>query len=192
MRKQKEIIDQLSDRELMINFYLSQGIILVTALSLTPFLFTSFSDLFTLFRFEKIGQVLFIGSGAGLIVVLLDLLLMKILPESYFDDGGINERLFTNRGFWQIIWITLLVAFCEELLFRGVIQTKFGLVAASLIFAIVHFRYLANKFLLTYVVLLSFFIGYIYEYTGNLAATFMMHFVIDSLLGLLIYYKSGN
>src|SRR5690606_38739392 len=157
MRKQKEIIDQLSDRELMINFYLSQGIILVTALSLTPFLFTSFSDLFTLFRFEKIGQVLFIGGGAGLIVVLLDLLLMKILPESYFDDGGINERLFTNRGFWQIIWIALLVAFCEELLFRGVIQTKFGLVAASLIFAIVHFRYLVNKFLFVYVVLLSFF-----------------------------------
>ena len=192
MNKQKEIIKQISDRELMANFYLSQGILLILSLSLTPFFFSSFWEVFSLFHFERVKRVLIIGGGAGLLVVLLDLVLIKLLPASFFDDGGINERLFTNRGFWKIVWISLLVAFCEELLFRGVIQTNFGIVIASLIFAMIHVRYLNNKFLFVYVVLLSFLIGYIYKITANLAATFMMHFVIDCFLGLYIYIKNGR
>jgi hypothetical protein len=188
--RQKQIIDQLSDQELLLNFYISQALIFFIAIVLSFFLFPDILDVFQLFDFSNMNSILIIGGGAGMIVVFIDFLLMKFLPSTYFDDGGINERLFTNRGVVPIIFMTLLVAFCEELLFRGVLQTKFGLVTASVIFALVHFRYLFNKFLFFDVILLSFFIGFIYEWTGNLAVSFFMHFVIDCLLGLFIYFKN--
>ncbi|MEH7255142.1 CPBP family intramembrane glutamic endopeptidase, partial [Neobacillus niacini] len=74
--------------------------------------------------------------------------------------------------------------------FRGVIQTKVGLILASLIFAIIHYRYLFNWFLFSNIVILSFLIGFIYDWTNNLAVTMIMHFTIDFLLGL--YIKSKN
>ncbi len=116
-------------------------------------------------------------------------LFIKFLPDHYYDDGGINERIFQNRSVFHIVIISALVAFCEEVLFRGVIQTHFGLVVSSIIFALIHFRYLFNWFLFLNVVLLSFFIGYIYMITDNLSVTIFMHFLIDCLLGLTIRLK---
>lgn len=186
---QKDIVKQLTDKKLLINFYFSQAIIFLIAIILGFIFFPGLLYVFQLFHFSDIHRILMIGGGTGIIVVLIDFIMMSIFPSSFFDDGGINERLFKDRGFFHILFMTLLVAFCEELLFRGVLQTKFGLIAASLIFAIVHFRYLSNLFLLIDVVILSFFIGLIYEWTDNLAVPFVMHFVIDCLLGLSIYYK---
>ncbi|MEH6908254.1 CPBP family intramembrane glutamic endopeptidase, partial [Neobacillus drentensis] len=122
-------------------------------------------------------------------VVLADILLMKSLPSSYYDDGGLNERIFKKRNIFHILFIALFVAFSEELLFRGIIQTKLGLILASIIFAIIHYRYLFNWFLFVNIVVLSFFIGLIFEWTGNLAVTIAMHFVIDFLLGVYIKFR---
>jgi uncharacterized protein len=74
-------------------------------------------------------------------------------------------------------------------LFRGIIQTKVGLILASIIFAIIHYRYLFNWFLFINIVILSFFIGLIFDWTDNLAVTIIMHFVIDFLLGVYIKIK---
>lgn len=190
--RQKDLIDQLSDRDLMINFYLSQFMIFCIGLLFAFILFPSIFDVFHLFNFTEMNQILVIGGGAGIFVVSVDLIMMKYLPSSYFDDGGMNERIFKNRGVLNIIFITLIVAFCEEFLFRGVLQTKFGLLTASIIFALVHYRYLFNKFLLSEIILLSLFIGVIFEWTENLAVTFFMHFIIDCLLGLYIYYTNST
>jgi membrane protease YdiL (CAAX protease family) len=101
----------------------------------------------------------------------------------------LNERIFKNRNILHILIIALFVAFSEELLFRGIIQTKVGLILASIIFAIIHYRYLFNWFLFVNIVVLSFFIGLIFECTDNLAVTISMHFVIDFLLGVYIKFK---
>ena len=187
--RQKELINQLTDKELLINFYTSQLFLFFIAILLGFFLFDEISDLFLLFNFKDFLSILVIGGGSGLIIVLIDLILMKFLPSTYYDDGGMNKRLFTNRGFLQIILMALIVAFCEELLFRGVLQTNFGLIIASSIFAILHIRYLSNLFLFFSIFILSFFIGFIYYWTENLAVTFFMHFIIDCLLGLFINYN---
>ncbi|MEH7124344.1 CPBP family intramembrane glutamic endopeptidase [Bacillus sp. JJ1532] len=191
------IIKELSDRELLFHLYLTQFILLAISFILSLILFNRFSDVLNLFKIGDMN-ILFIGGTAGLAVVLLDVILMKLLPPSLYDDGGLNERVFRNRSVFHIALIAAIVAFCEELLFRGIIQTHVGLVFSSLIFAVVHYRYLFNWFLFLNVVVLSFFIGYIFLITNNLFVTIFTHFIIDFLLGLIIKYrhntgsKSGN
>ncbi|MFS8630602.1 MAG: CPBP family intramembrane metalloprotease, partial [Bacillales bacterium] len=155
------------------------------------FLFDSFAEFRNIFDWTD-KRIFTVGVAAGIGVFLLDLLLMKLFPLSYFDDGGVNKRIFQNRTVWQIFLISLSVAVSEEILFRGVIQTKFGLIIASVIFALVHYRYLFNPFLFINVILLSFFIGFIYLLTGNLLVTIMMHFVIDFFLGITYRIKFGR
>ncbi len=187
-KKYTDIVNELSDRELLFHLYTTQAILFVIAIVLGMILF----DPFALFRHIRLDDrnIITIGVSGGILVVVIDLLLMKWLPNSFYDDGGLNERIFRNLPIWQIAFITLLVAISEESLFRGIIQAKFGLVAASVLFALIHFRYLFNWFLLIDVVLLSFFIGIVFWLTDNLAVTIVMHFIIDLLLGIYMRWKS--
>ncbi|MDM5229334.1 CPBP family intramembrane metalloprotease [Cytobacillus sp. NJ13] len=186
MRKRyADIIKELTDKELLFHLYLTQVLILSISLILSIILFNSFEEFQALFVFDDIN-ILVIGAAAGAAVVLIDIVLMKVLPEKLYDDGGLNEKIFQNRNFLHIAFIAAVVAFSEELLFRGVIQTHFGLAISSLIFALVHYRYLFNWFLFVNIITLSFLIGYIYHITNNLLVTIVMHFLIDFLLGILI------
>jgi uncharacterized protein len=188
--KYNELINGLTDRELLFHLYMTQIILLIITVAAGIILFDQFSFMRAI-DFTDI-RILLIGVPAGVAVVITDILLMKWLPSSYYDDGGLNKRIFRNRSILQIAWIAAFVAISEELLFRGVIQTKVGLIFASLIFALIHYRYLFNWFLFINIVLLSFFIGFMYEWSNNLALTMVMHFTIDFLLGLYIKYKHST
>jgi uncharacterized protein len=182
-----ELINGLTDKDLLFHLYMTQVILCAISLILGFIFFDDFSY-FNNFNLKDF-QIISIGIPAGIAVVIADILLMKWLPPSYYDDGGLNERIFKNRNVFHILIIALFVAFSEELLFRGIIQTKVGLILASIIFAIIHYRYLFNWFLFINIVILSFFIGLIFDWTDNLAVTIIMHFVIDFLLGVYIKIK---
>jgi uncharacterized protein len=188
--KYNELIKGLTDKELLFHLYMTQIILLIITVAAGIILFDQFSFMRAI-DFSDI-RILLIGVPAGVAVVIVDILLMKWLPSSYYDDGGLNERIFRNRSILHIAWIAAFVAISEELLFRGVIQTKVGLIFASLIFALIHWRYRFNWFLFINIVLLSFFIGFMYEWSNNLALTMVMHFTIDFLLGLYIKYKHST
>ena len=181
-KKYRELINSATDKELQNSLYLTQVMILIISFILGMFLFDDLAEFIALFIWD-LQQIILWGGIAGVAVVLLDLILMKLLPSHYYDDGGLNERIFRNRSISQIAFIAAIVAVPEEILFRGMIQTHFGLIAASIIFAIVHYRYLFNWYLFLNVIGLSFFIGYIYLQTNNILVTIFMHFLIDFLLG---------
>jgi uncharacterized protein len=187
-KKYFELINGLTDKDLLFHLYMTQVILCGISLLLGFIFYDHFSYLENISLDDS--RVFTIGIPAGLTVVLFDILLMKWLPTSFYDDGGLNERIFKNRNIFHILIIALFVAFSEELLFRGIIQTKVGLIFASIIFAIIHYRYLFNWFLFINIVVLSFFIGLIYDWTNNLLVTIVMHFVIDFLLGVYIKCKS--
>ncbi|MCA1058287.1 CPBP family intramembrane metalloprotease [Rossellomorea aquimaris] len=182
MQKQGEIIQQLSKKQLTFHLYFTQFLLLTIACGLGIFLFDTWSE----FRqqFHLTPSTMTIGMMSGLLIVMVDILLMRVLPAKFYDDGGVNARIFTNRSMWEIALLAFFISVSEEILFRGVIQFHFGLIISSVIFALVHFRYWAHWFLIINIVLLSFWIGFIYEFTDNLLVTIIMHFVIDFLLGL--------
>ncbi|MDE3839435.1 CPBP family intramembrane metalloprotease [Bacillus methanolicus] len=186
--KYKELISVLDSKELLFHLYATQILLLTISVILGMILFDSFSAFFELFHFTDF-KILLVGGTAGLMIVFIDLLLIKLLPSSYYDDGGLNERIFAGKSIPHIAWLAACIAISEELLFRGMIQTHFGLIVSSVIFALVHYRYLFNWFLFLNITLLSFFIGFIYEWTDNLLVTIFMHFLIDFLLGVWIMVK---
>ena len=186
--KYSGIINELSDKELLFHLYLTQMILLFVSIILSVILFDSFREFSDLFIWNDFN-ILLIGGTAGLAIVLLDIIFMKILPFSFYDDGGLNKRVFRNRSVIHIGFIAAIVSFSEELLFRGVIQTHVGLIITSIIFAVIHYRYLFNWFLFLNIIVLSFFIGFIFQMTGNLFVTIFMHFIIDFLLGVLIKFR---
>ncbi|WP_079509591.1 CPBP family intramembrane glutamic endopeptidase [Mesobacillus jeotgali] len=185
----KETIAGLTEKELLFHLAATQILLLTISAILGMILFDSIGGFKELF-FWDVSNILIYGLGAGAAVVALDVLLMKYMPKRYYDDGGLNERIFKNRSVIQILLIAAMVAVSEEVLFRGVIQTHTGLVLSSFIFAVVHYRYLFNWFLFTNIVLLSFLIGYIYMVTNNLVVTIVMHFMIDFILGLIIKFRT--
>ncbi|WP_077618635.1 CPBP family intramembrane glutamic endopeptidase [Bacillus sinesaloumensis] len=182
-RRQADIIKNLQDKEIVFHLYLTQGILLLISFGLGYFLFENWSSFLKLWIWDD-WNILVIGSAFALAVVCIDLLLIKWLPEAMYDDGGINERIFQRRSIPHIFLLCVLISFSEEILFRGVIQTHFGLIIASVIFALLHVRYLHKWVLLTSVVLLSFLLGYIYEIYQNLWITVYAHFWIDFILAV--------
>lgn len=186
--KQSEIMKQLSDKELKQQLLLSQLFIAATAIILSFFLFDSVSDWLLYFNWD-IEEIFMYGVLPGITIVVFDLVIIRLFPKEAYDDGGINERIFRNQSVIYIFSISLLVAVSEELLFRGVIQTVFGYFSASILFALVHIRYLKKPVLFISVLLTSFFIGYLFMATENLVVTITAHFLVDFLLGLMIRFK---
>ncbi|MBS4194530.1 CPBP family intramembrane glutamic endopeptidase [Lederbergia citri] len=181
--RQAEIAKNLTGKELVFHLLLTQSLIILLALILCWILFPDMSTILKLFHWDIVWIV--IGLCSGLTVVALDLVLMKKVPNEYYDDGGINEKIFSGMPIWKIGVLSLLIAFSEELLFRGVIQTHFGFWIASIIFSFIHFRYLSNWYLLLNVSLLSLWIGLIYEWSGQqIFPVIITHFMIDFLLGI--------
>nr|WP_153736292.1 type II CAAX endopeptidase family protein [Aquibacillus halophilus] len=178
----------MSDYQLKQQLLLSQFILFTLSLIASLFLFDSFKDWLDLFKWQPTQFILY-GVLPGIIVILIDLFLMYNLPKKLYDDGGINEKIFKNRTVTEIFIISLVVAISEEMLFRGVIHTIFGYFFASILFALVHIRYLSKPVLLISILLLSFYLGYMYEITNNLFVTIIAHFIIDFFLALIIRFK---
>ncbi len=96
------------------------------------------------------------------------------------------------------ISIVITVPFIEELLFRGFLQSSLkrilpfwaALLIASLVFTAVHYspsQGLANAEILGCVFVLSLFLGYVFEKTKSLAASWGLHMTFN-LIGLIAYF----
>src|SRR5690625_1425464 len=183
--KQAELIQSMSAKEIRKALYMSQLLFFIVSIILSYFLFNHISDWTTFFKLD-IQQIVYFGIIPAVIIVLFEIILYKFVPKQHFDDGGINKKVFKNQTIPHIFLIAFIVAISEELLFRGVIQTTFGYVFASSLFAVIHYRYLRKPLLFILIVLISFLIGYLFEKTGNLCVTIVFHFIVDFLLGIYI------
>jgi len=188
MPKQIDYVIKLSDKELIYHVYYTQLLLLATAFLLGIFLFDDWQTFMRLFRFDWFA-IAVMGGGGAAGVLLLNWLLNVTLPKSLYDDGGINRRIFSSLPFWHIGVLTFIIAVVEEILFRGVLQTTFGLIFTSLVFAVAHIRYLHKWVLFLTVVLLSFFLGWLFLMTENLLVPITAHFFIDFILGCAIRWK---
>lgn len=182
-------IRNLDSRLLLINVYFTQLLCLLLALILI--LFQRDNPLIGLFMWTNGWQPLYWGVGLAAAVIAADLILTRWIPEEMSDDGGINEKLFGSLPLWQIIILCFVVSVCEEVLFRGVIQHWLGPYWTSILFALIHVRYLRHWLMTGLVFSISYALGWIYIQAGTLWAPIIAHFVIDLVMGCIIRYKKS-
>ncbi|MEC0973520.1 CPBP family intramembrane metalloprotease [Bacillus velezensis] len=168
--------------------YATQLLILAVSGVIGFFFFTDIHDFLKLWHIRD-DNIIWYGVTLAVLVIFADLAVMKWCPSHLYDDGGINVLLFKNRPVLHILFLTLLISFSEEILFRGVLQTHIGLWAASFIFTVLHFRYLAKWLLFMMVAGISLLLGLIYEWTGNLFVPVTAHFIIDAVFACQIRFQ---
>lgn len=92
--------------------------------------------------------------------------------------------IFSDTRFFDICLISLLAGIAEELLFRGVIQAKVGIVASSIIFGLLHFITPAYCII---AIVMGFYLGYLYTIFQSILIPMQIHFLYD--LGALVYVR---
>lgn len=95
--------------------------------------------------------------------------------------------LFAQSSAVDLIFIALLAGIAEECLFRGVIQTKWDLIPASVIFGLFHF---VTPLYAAVATVMGFYLGLLYWAYGNLIVPVQVHFLYD--LGALLYLRYGR
>jgi hypothetical protein len=139
---------------------------------------------------EPLGDLL-IGIAAALPPFLLFLFSISKAAEKVPLLGSLRKKMlieirtiFSSCTFIDLLIISLLAGIGEEFLFRGIIQAKLGIVAASIIFGLFHAVSPAYVIAAT---IMGFYIGAAYQMSGGLLVPVQIHFVYD--LAALVYLK---
>ncbi len=182
---------EIDDYVLLLNLYLTQGLTLLVGIALYYWFYfrrgIHFDHVFTL----DDGMISSITAGVilAIAVIIINIIMEWFLPPKFFDDGGINEKLFAERSLLHIVFITFIVALSEEFLFRVVIQPLLGLWWTSILFTVIHVRYLGNWVMPLFVFTVSLSLGWLYDWTENAWAPVSAHFLIDLVMASLIRYR---
>jgi len=97
---------------------------------------------------------------------------------------GEIKAIFAQTPVIDICLISLWAGLAEELLFRGVIQAKGGLIVASILFGLLHAVTPAYALLAT---VIGFYIGLLYHFFQSLLIPIQLHCIYD--FAALIYLK---
>ncbi|CAN5422483.1 hypothetical protein BH10CYA1_BH10CYA1_02790 [soil metagenome] len=95
--------------------------------------------------------------------------------------------LFAQLTLMDILLIAASTGFCEEIFFRGVLQSELGIVSASILFGMIH---CASLIMLPYAVwtfVAGIFLGYLYVWTDSLWTPIFAH-GINNLI-VILYFK---
>ncbi|WP_239614096.1 CPBP family intramembrane glutamic endopeptidase [Cohnella mopanensis] len=182
----KVTVDQLNDKMLLVNLYVTQVLTLI--IGIVWVLFQGRNPL-DFYRYPGSADFVWWGAGLALAVLVFDLGISRFAPEDVADDGGVNDRIFRTRPVWHIAVISLIVAICEETLFRGAIQHAIGPYWTSIIFAAIHVRYLRHWIPTGLVFAISYGLGWILMETGTLWAPILAHFLVDFVMGCIIRFR---
>lgn len=121
----------------------------------------------------------------GIVVAaVLFLLLFQRLLEDFFASYATFKRrlalMFGGLGWLGVIWLALVSAFGEELLFRGAIQPFLGLWFTSVLFGLLHLDPEGGISAWTiWAVLAGVILGAVVEVTGSLWPAIIIHFVVN-------------
>jgi membrane protease YdiL (CAAX protease family) len=132
-----------------------------------------------------------LGTFGALFPLVLFLFLLSEKAEGIPLLGSLRKTIindirviFSKTKLLDLCLISILAGFAEELLFRGVIQVKLGIVGASIIFGLLHFITPAYCVIAT---IMGFYLGFLFQYYESLLIPIQLHFIYD--LGALVYLR---
>ncbi|MGO0060967.1 lysostaphin resistance A-like protein [Brevibacillus fluminis] len=171
-------------RMIRLNLYLTQVIILAVALSLSLSLhgLAQNAAYFHIPAFSQIVWAVLIAVA----VAACSMMLERLLPENWMDDGGINKFVFSLLSRKEIVLLCFLVGLCEEWLFRGGLQPLIGNGWTSGVFTLLHIRYMKKPVLFIGVFAISYVLGMLFDASGGLIVPVVAHALIDLIQALYV------
>ena len=122
-----------------------------------------------------------LGVLVGLVAVHLSRLFTRRTRSGEAMARGLGSVLGTLTGL-QCVVLALFSGIAEEALFRGALQPRVGLVAASLLFGLAHFVPRREFAAWTWTTIAAgFMLGLLFQETGNLIAPTVAHFIVNAL-----------
>lgn len=113
----------------------------------------------------------------------VDLLSQRLTPDLAHKVDAANQRLFGRLGDpLGVATIALAAGICEEVLFRGALQPRLGIVWTSLVFAAVHSQY-GLSFDAMAVFVLALCLGFL-RVVANTSTTVVCHVAYNALVGI--------
>ena len=146
---------------------------------------------------ETLGQIFW-----GLLPLIIGYFVLQALPlESLQRIDRLVREMFQQHmnslKLWQLAVIAALAGIGEELFFRGLLQLGLSSVfhvwlaifLASLLFGMAH-AVTRTYFLLAFVI--SVYLGFLFDYTGNLFVPIAIHALYDFFVFLYIKFTSNS
>ncbi|NQF12652.1 CPBP family intramembrane metalloprotease [Brevibacillus sp. HB1.3] len=177
MREDRLEVDEAT---LRLNLWLTQGIVMGVAAA-GSFLVLGWDatlSLFTLPGWNALLWAVFVAAG----IIIASIVMDRYLPKRWQDDDRINEKVFGSMLPSTTILVCMVVGVGEEWLFRGVIQSLTGNFWSSLIFTLIHVRYLKKPLMIISVFGTSLVLGLLFSHYQSLWPSIVAHILIDVML----------
>lgn len=177
MREDRLEVDEAT---LRLNLWLTQGIVIAVAAagSLWVLGWDATLSFFTWPGWNAVLWAVFVAAG----IIIASIAMDRYLPKRWQDDGSINEKVFGAMLPSTTILVCMIVGVAEEWLFRGVIQSLTGNFWSSLIFTLIHIRYLKKPLMVISVFGTSWILGLLFSHYQSLWPSIVAHILIDVML----------
>jgi membrane protease YdiL (CAAX protease family) len=132
----------------------------------------------------------------ALVLCIANLLLLhwaapriKAMEKTLLFVDTVVYPLAKTMGPAAALLISLCAGIGEELFFRGVLQTEFGLLIASLLFSLLHFGAAVREFpfVAVWYAIIGGYIGWVYVIEGSIWVPILMHAIYD--FAALLYFR---
>lgn len=128
-----------------------------------------------------IGAILF-----GLILIL-EMSLGAFQSITHINLPSNVSEIYTGFPIWFFILSFTIIPFNEEVLFRGFMVPRIGIIFAAIVFAVMHLEYLSiSEFAAAFIY--GILAGYTFKKTGSLYTTIIAHALVNAIavMGLLL------
>ncbi len=120
------------------------------------------------------------------------IILLEVLLGAFQSATGINlptnvAGIYSGFPLWFFILTFTLIPFNEEVLFRGFMIPRVGIIVSALVFAILHLSYLSiSEFVAAFIY--GVLAGYTFKKTGSLYTTIIAHALVNAVAVISLLY----
>lgn len=134
-------------------------------------------ELFASIRFD---DSLLYAVPLAVLMLLLSTLGILTIPALQRAHLYLDHLLFKHFQSSDAIYIGVVAGVAEEFVFRGLLQSAWGLIPASLCFGFMHLPALRHYSFAIWATLMGLLLGVVYQFTGNLLLVMLAHILNNS------------
>ena len=163
--------------------------IILLVLSMGWIYFIPQDNISAYFKFSYIIILEGIGIGIGLSTLGYVFYIIIKKTKSLNSTVELFERIlspaFRNLNALDIFLLSFTAGFCEEIFFRGLVLTKFGIILSSIAFGLLHLPGLKFWIYALWAMLSGFILGFLFIWSGTLYLPIVAH-AVNNICGMFL------